>query len=222
MKLIQVILAQSIAAVTPNHGFGYLPDALSAVLGRYKFVDFPSQPHQFFPADSNDPINFRHGKIEIGGKTIVIAWLQIFQSGVAISTDSDTKDSDLVLDDVLDWAASRFNLEFKIVRPGFGHLSQIVVQLERNLSDYFPALKPVLADVQSKLDDFYTAKPAYELTSLLFHFDQSIHPSLAPNGIRLEPRAGVPFDQRLYYSEAPLSTENHLELIQRIEAALSR
>ncbi len=62
MKLINVQLAQSVIAVTPNRGFGYLPDAVKAVVDRYAFVEFPTDPHQLFPLDPNGSINFRQGK----------------------------------------------------------------------------------------------------------------------------------------------------------------
>ena len=216
MKLVNIQLAQSLIVVTPNRGFGYLPDVVKTVVDRYKFVEFPTAPNELFPADPNGSVNFRHGKIELQGKLIIIGWLQVFQNGVSISTDSDTRDSDLVLDDVLKWAASTFNLEFQVVRP-LGHTSQLFVQFERKLADFFPTLRPVTATIQQHIDDFYPAKPPYELTAMTFHFDQTVYSNIAPAAIKIEPRLTVPFDQKLYYSEAPLSTADHLELLALFE-----
>jgi hypothetical protein len=216
MKLINVPLAQSIVAVTPNRGFGYLPDAVKAVVDRYGFVEFPTDPHQLFPLDANGSVNFRHGKLELGDRAIVIDWLQVYQSGVSISTDTDTRDSDVILDDVLKWSAAHFKIEFELVRP-IGHTSQVVVQFERTLADFFPMLRPVTEPIQNRIDDFYIVKPPFELTSLVFHFDQTVQPGFAPGAIKIEPRQGAPLNKRLYYSEAPLSTVDHLELLARLE-----
>jgi hypothetical protein len=216
MKLVNVPLAQSVIAIVPSRGFGYLPDAVKAVVDRYKFVEFPTDPHQLFPIDPNGSINFRHGKLEVDGRVIVIGWLQVYQSGVSITTDTDTRDCDLVLDDVVRWAAANFHLEFETLRP-VGHSSQLVVQFERRLADFFTMLRPVIEPVQNKIDDFYLVKPPFELTSLVFHFDQTVQPGFAPSAIKIEPRQATPFDKRLYYSEAPLSTFDHLEFLERFE-----
>ncbi|HUY26628.1 MAG TPA: hypothetical protein VMV27_04340 [Candidatus Binataceae bacterium] len=216
MKLINVPLAQSVIAVTPNRGFGYLPEAVKAVVDRYKFVEFPTDPHQLFPLDPNGSINFRHGKLDVDDRVIVIGWLQVYQSGLSISTDTDTRDSDLVLDDVLKWAAANFKFEFEIIRP-IGHSSQLVVQFERKLSEFFPMLRPAIGLVQNRIDDFYLVKPPFELTSVVFHFDQTVQPGFAPSAIKIEPRSATPFERHLYYSEAPLSTLDHLELLRRFE-----
>ena len=216
MKLINVPLAQSVIAVTPNRGFGYLPDAVKAVVDRYKFVEFPTGPHQLFPADPNGSIDFRHGKLEVSDRVIVFSWLQVYQSGLSVSTDTDTRDSDFVLNDVLEWTAAHFNFEFEIIRP-IGHSSRLVVQFDRKLADFFPMLRPVIEPVQNRVDDFYLVKPPFELTSVVFHFDQTVQPGFAPSAIKIEPRQATPFDKRLYYSEAPLSTLDHLELLGRFE-----
>lgn len=216
MKLVEVRLAQSVKAVIPNRGFGYLPDAIKAMVNRYKFIEFPTEPHQLFPADPNGSINFRHGRIDLNGRTIVIGWLQLFQTGISISTETNTSDSDLVLNDLLQWAESNFNIEFEEIRP-IGHASQLYIQFDLMLADFFPALRTVGDTIGRKIDDFYPVKPPYELTSVIFHFDQTLHPSLAPAAVKIEPRVGVPFAQRIYYSEAPLSTADHLELLANFE-----
>jgi hypothetical protein len=220
MKLVNVQLAQSLVAVIPNRGLGYLPDSAKTVVDRYKFLEFPTSPHEFFPTDPNGSINFRHGKIELNGRTIVIGWLQVFQTGISVSTDSDTRDSDLVLDDVLKWTAATFNLEFRTVRP-VGHTSQLIIELKRTLADSFPKLKPVAASIQPHIDDFFPTKPQYELTSMTFHFDPTAHPSFAPSALRIEPRVNTPFAERLYYSEASLSTADHLEFLELFERTVA-
>lgn len=216
MKLISVPLAQTIKAVRANRGFGYLPDAVSAVVERYKFVEFPTQPHEFLPADPNQPISFRHGKIEVEGRTVVIAQLQVYQMGLVVHTDTTTTDSDRIADDILDWASSHFEIIFESIRP-IGHLSQLEVQFEKRIAEFFPALKAIGSGMSKGLDDFWEFRPSYELTSLIFSFDPTKYPSPAPSFFKIEPRVNVAFEENIYFSEAPLSTDNHVTLLERFE-----
>jgi len=216
MKTVAVQLAQSVIAVRVNRNLGYLPDAARAVVDRYKFVEFPTSPHEFFPVDSNQPINFRHGRWELKDRVLVIGWLQIYQTGFAVSVDTNTADSDLVLKDVMGWASSHFNIEFEVVRPT-GHLSQLDVRFERRLGELIPQLKPVGAAITKGIGDFFTSRPAYELTGVTFHFDPTANPTWAPSAVKIEPRLGVPFGDRVYFSEAPLSTNDHIIVLERFE-----
>jgi hypothetical protein len=216
VKLISVPLAQTIKAVRANRGFGYLPDAVSAVVERYKFVGFPTRPHEFLPADPNEPISFTHGKIEIEGRRVVIAQLQVYQTGFVVHTDTNTTDSDRIADDILDWAGSRFEVSFEPIRP-VGHLSQLEVRFEKRIADFFPALKAVSSGMSKGLDDFWEVHPSYELTGLIFSFDPSRFPSPAPAFLKIEPRVNVAFEENVYFSEAPLSTDNHVTLLERFE-----
>jgi hypothetical protein len=216
VKLISVPLAQTIKAVRASHGLGYLPDAVRAVVDRYKFVEFPTQPHEFLPADPNQPTSFRHGKIEIESRTVVIAQLQVYQMGFVVNTDTNTTDSDWIADDILHWASSHFEITFEPIRP-VGHLSQLEVQFEKRIADFFPALKAVSAGMSKGLDDFWEFHPSYELASLTFSFDPSLHPSLVPAFFKIEPRVNIAFEENIYFSEAPLSTDNHVTLLERFE-----
>jgi len=216
VKIISVTLAQTLKAVRPSHGFGYLPDAVRAVVDRYKFVEFPTEPHELLPTDPNQAINFRHGKLELTTGVLIIDQLQVYQTGLVVHTSTSTTDSDLIVDDVLHWASSHFQISFEPIRP-VGHLSQLEVRFEKRIADFFPALKAVGSGMSKGLDDFWEFHPAYELTSLIFSFDPSVHPSPAPSFFKIEPRVNVAFEENIYFSEAPLSTKNHATLLERFE-----
>ena len=51
-----------------------------------------------------------------------------------------------------------------------------------------------------------------------FYFDKTKVPPLAPSAFRLDRREGVPFEQEVYWSEAPLTTQHHVEVLSEFEA----
>src|SRR5438445_13775152 len=110
MKVLSVIQAQSVKAVRANGSFGYLPDASKGITERYNFLVQP-QPADIAawitpdPAtQQGKPITFTQGRIELHDREILIDALSIFQAGVVVTTRMNTRDSDLVIEDLLEWA----------------------------------------------------------------------------------------------------------------------
>ena len=61
----------------------------------------------------------------------------------------------------------------------------------------------------------------FEPVSIAMHLDIS-QTKLNPGFFSIERRAEVPFSEDTYFSQAPLRTTEHLELIQEFEAALGK
>jgi hypothetical protein len=98
------------------------------------------------------------------------------------------------------------------------HNSQLEIRLRQPLPELFPALRPLGKTITDRLDDFFeTARPTYELMTLNFGFDKTQFPTTSPGFVRLDRRAGSPFDQEVYWSEAPLSTEHHIAVLSEFE-----
>lgn len=218
MKVISVMLAQSMKAVrTVGGSLGYLPDAMKLLVERYGFVGLPATREEIFPSDASKGVIFRHGKCTLADRVIVIEYLQIFPNGLLIATQKDTADADLVVEDVLNWAASTFNFQYEPIRPSIAHNSQLEVRFDKSLPQLLPVLSSVGDAISSRLDDFFETKPRYEFMTLNFYFDKTKVPPLAPSVFRLDRREGVPFDQEVYWSEAPLSTRHHIEVLTEFE-----
>jgi hypothetical protein len=222
MKILSVLLAQSMKAVRQVGGdFGYLPDASKLLVEKYGFVGVPTTRDEILPADESKGVTFRHGKCALSGREIVIDFFQIYQNGLLVTTHTNTADADLVLEDAFRWAVETFNYKYELVRPAIVHNSQLEVRFERSLPKMLPALSSVGNSITSRLDDFWDTKPQYEPISLAFWFDKSKFPSIAPNVFRLARREGAAFDKEIYWSEAPLSTEHHIEVLNDLEKTLS-
>ena len=93
MKVVSVLAAQAFRIFRPFGSFGYLPDAVKKTTERFQFVDYPKEASQLFPTDSTQPLAFRHGKVSIGDRVIVIDWLQIYVAGIQVATQTNTTEA---------------------------------------------------------------------------------------------------------------------------------
>jgi hypothetical protein len=59
----------------------------------------------------------------------------------------------------------------------------------------------------------------YEPTALLFNLDQS-QSKLMPGVFSIERRADIPFSDKKYFSNAPLATRDHIELLKAFETSM--
>jgi hypothetical protein len=219
MKLISIIKGSTVKAAKPSAPFGYLPDVIAAVAEHYRFVEFPTELSKIIPhgdTQAESPAVFRHGKVYIEGRPLVIDELQIFQNGTIASTPGNTTDSDLITEEVFRWASEHFQLEFKPIRP-LTHLSQLEIQFERPLPDLLSPLKEIGAAINKAIDPFWEAMPPYELINLHFGMDPTRAPKINSGMFKIERRAEMPFEQGIYFCEAQMSTDNHLNVLTRFE-----
>lgn len=218
MKYVKVIQAQSVKAVTisPAGWFGYLPVAIQDFTDQYKFVKSPTTATEMIPLDANLPVVFREGKLDLPDRSIIIWELQVFQSGLIVFVRTNTGDSDIVAEHVMEWAKDHFRITFEPIRP-IGHYSQLEVEFERSVAEMFKPLNEVGKAIAEGLDDFWNPRPAYELINLHFGYDPFTAPKSAPATFKIERRAEIPFDKNLYFSEAAMTTDNHVAVLEKFE-----
>ena len=217
MKVLSVIRAESVRAVrTVGGDFGYLPQAVSALVKEYGFIGLPTT-QELATSDPTKGIAFRRGKLDIGEKLIPIDYMQIFPAGLSVATHSHTSESDVVLDHIMNWAQSTFRLAFEPIKPGIGHSSALELRLDKPLPELLPLVRDVGNAITKGLDKWWGFDPNYELITLNMWFDRTKYPQFAPTLFRLERRENVGFEQEVYFSEAPMSTDNHIAVLTRLE-----
>jgi hypothetical protein len=218
MKVVTILQAQAFQVFRPLGTFGYLPDAIKKLIEQYGFQDYPRDASQIFPPEGQS-VAFRHGRVEIEGHQIVIDWLQIFSAGITITTHTGTSDSLAALRHVVDWATAHFDVKFEPVRePGFW--SQLNVRFEKPLADLFPQLKPIAREIGARHSNFLNFRPQFELGSLQFVYEAKSN--LTAIAFRIERAVNVSFDENLYLSDAPLTTEDHQTILTEFEAVCLR
>ena len=186
----------------------FLPDAVTAITGRYRFVSAPTQ------TDPAQPIKFQTGAIVLNGITIPITSLEIYDDGIIINSHN-TDDADAVMQDFMSWAIQEFNYRAPTTKFPRLYQSRIVVDLEESLNKFISNFDTV----RRIITKFLTAD---EDTLNVLRLSIGPHPAGAlPYRTTwfIEPRTQQPIVPNRYFSTAPLSTAEHIQLLSALEAA---
>jgi hypothetical protein len=219
MKLLNVYQAQAARVVRSLGNYGYIPDAVNAVVGKYGFVKYPDGADLVMDVATPKPLIFLQGKIVIDDQVFVIEKMEIYQAGLLVTTRSNTTNSLLVLDNALNWAGEQFGLKYEDIFPAPMYFSQLEIGLDLPLPRSFPQVSALGAAISKRLSGFWEQPPKFEMTGFTFHYDKSKYPAHSPVAFKLERRSENPFEKEVYWTEAPLSTDDHLAVLTEFEQA---
>lgn len=217
MEITAVMLARVVAFIEVQElnpkGKAYYPDIAAALVKKFGFQVYPTKPEDF---DETKGVRFAGGKFAEG----TVDQIQIFNHGLTLDTRISTDVSERLLYDTLVWAKSALGLHFDehmIKRKGYG--SQLTFESEMKMSRLSPILGNVSEAVSSKLSEKMGQRLTYEPTAILFNLDQAVS-KLMPGAFSIERRIEVPFSDNKYFSNAPLETRDHIELLKAFETSL--
>ncbi len=164
-------------------------------------------------------MDFQKGAECIDGRfgNVVIDKVTIYPKGIVVDTRSSTDDAERVLEDILNWTRESLGATVQANRQHF--VSQIVFHSAMHMAVLNPVLQRVAdeltANVSRDLKHTFTVEP----TAILFNVDTS-QIKVAPAQFSIERRAEEPFSENTYFSNAPLRTADHLQLVKEFEASL--
>ena len=214
MELISINLARlvSFLEVQALDPFGRTSElgVFNNVGSRYSFSKVPQT---FAEIDLTKGVELIAGKLG----DINIDKLAFYPKGIVIDTRSSTDDCLKVLHDLLSQARELFGATITPSRQNL--VSQIVFRSSLRLSLLNPLLQPVADQIEAAVSDGLRQSVMYEPTAVLWAPDLS-QIKLAPVVFSIERRADIPFSENTYFSSAPLGTNAHLEMLQKIEASL--
>jgi hypothetical protein len=217
MKLVsmehgQVLMSLIAEEVRPPSGY-YLPDLLKAIAERYAFVTLPTIQDAL-----REGAKFNQGRFIDQDRTIEIKMLGVFSDGILVTTFK-TDDAVIVLEDMMS-LAEHFGFRRPLtLRPRqFG--SSVIVDFDSSLDNALQAIQSVKTAFAAALQAHYGWSLEIETSRLVVACDPTNLPPQRTAELIIERRAGVPFSQNRYFSAAPLSTEAHLELLERFERLL--
>jgi len=216
VNLARFIVFFEIIDLDPQGRLHY-PDLFAALVERYGFQKFPQQHEEFDIQKS--PIILADGKWESGH----INKVEIYTGGIAVDTRSSTDDSEKLLDECLTWASAKFGIRYhQSMLKRKAYVSQLIFHSDAPI---FAALSSSLSrlaeNVTRAVEKSYGEKLNYEPSGFSIHFDQTTR-QLSPAAFSLSRRLGIPFTENKYFSEAPLPTSLHEELLRAFEADLTR
>ena len=214
MNLSSVILARTLAYIetfdlSPK-GKIYYPDLARALVERYGFQKFPQSIEQF---DEQNGVEFVEGK----WKGTVIQKFTIFTNLLTLETRSSTDESRQILEDILEWGVRKFQLNYKPeMISHFAYVSALTFFSEVPLLN---ANQPILnlADRTSQLVSEIWKEPVqyHGLNVAIGHDPLSRKYGIA--AFYITRRADTKFSDNKYFSEAPLPTNAHMELLEMYE-----
>jgi hypothetical protein len=217
MKRSAVVLARCLAFVetydlSPD-GRVFFPDLVKALVSRYEFQKFPKDFSEF---DETKGIDFLEGRL---GSEVI--WrLTIYNNGIMIDTRSNTSISKEIIEEALSWAKETFGLRYDpSMIKRFGYVSQLTFYSDVILDRLSPALRRLSQRVTSAVSEIHNEKIEYQTTQIWIQHDQLMRKSPLA-GFYISPRVETLLSEHKYFSEAPLTTDLHWELLEEFESAL--
>jgi hypothetical protein len=214
LQLSAVILARVLGyveAIDLNpRGTIFFPEFVEELVKRYKFQKFPQTLEEF---DESKGVEFHEGKT--GDK--IIQKFVIWNTLLVVETRSSTTDSKQILEEMLVWGVEKFKLYYK---PGmlkrFAYVSDLTFYSDAPLLGVTPALRRLSGRTSEVVSEIWQEPVRYDPMILTVGHDPSTRKyAIAP--FTIQRRAEARFSENKYFSEAPLPTDVHLELLEQYE-----
>jgi len=173
------------------------------------------------------PTILRNGVANIGEQKIVIVQLDVMPDVSRIVVHTVTTDEgDVVLDDLvvlLEAACGFRNLKQFTSRL---YVSNIIAQFDKGLEDYIPMFKKIQEILTTPMRSSTGINEDVKIERLAFAFDPLLISAVkSQNNLGnfvLERRQERPFSENRYFSSAPLRTTDHIQILEKIAAALEQ
>ena len=215
MKLISIEMTRLTSLFLSSRPGGqiYLPDAVIEFATKYEFMEFPRD----FQSMKRVKTEFVHGRF----KEFSIENLDIFSDGVVITSRVNTDVLDEFLKDILSYFKERWEATITNAFPrNRMYESTLVFHSEKDVLRPLSIMSTVAKSISDHLSAVNGGEFAYGPAGLTLSADNAKIPSLRPSAFRIERREGVEFPTNLYFSTAPLRTDDHLAVLQEWEDSL--
>jgi hypothetical protein len=190
----------------------FLPDLIKEIAERYKFQRLPK-----FEEREKDGLVFEEGKI--GNK--VIKKLTIFDLLIVLETASNTSDSKQLIEELLVWGAAKFDLNYHPNSiTSFGYVSAVTFHSAVRILDVSPALRKIAKATGDAVSEMRKENLPYETTNITIGYDPQARKNPIASFI-ITRRSETKFSENKYYSEAPLPTDLHVQLLEQYERDLN-
>jgi hypothetical protein len=180
---------------------------------RYRFAKAPANELDF---DEQRSLAFKAGTFTGARNVPVMVGLGIYNDGFVADTTSSTDEATEFLNDLAKWLNDTYGLAVPKERK-VAYVSNIDFQSEVSLTN----LNRRLEAFADNLEALSINKARYEVGSIQFWTEDTGKPaSSAP--VKIERKLSAPFSANHYFSQAPLPTTVHMELLSEFEAILKQ
>jgi hypothetical protein len=198
-------------------------DFMNAIRSRYEFSVMP----QLDPKNLAAPRVFIGGKFVDNGTTYPINAL-FMQTGGDVVQSSDTRIAEVILDDLIVFLDSTFGSKISVADKKKSFASNVVFQLDKQIEDkfeYFKRMRYLVSEAMPTLEPRIFSRIIYSTeANIRTPATAAQLPVDAIENVEftIDRRVGEDAESRLYYSTAPLRTEEHIELLEKMFATTKR
>lgn len=194
----------------------YLPEAALYVQSRYAFVHAPTVP----PQDKAQPMyRFEQGRLATDKEQYSISAFEIHPHGLVVQ-GTDTDAAEAFFDDFFTFGAENLHIKRPEREPTKIFLSAMVVEFAEDANRFLSKWKEISKVFSAQLESIYGIKEPAQLSRIALQADpQSVAPRLAAlvSEFTIERRIYEPFSHQRFFTAAPLRTDDHIALLQKIE-----
>jgi len=227
MKVISNLLGRTVALLNidelvPEQGLN-VADAIPLVTQRYGFVKAPALSDSIQKV-RDEGLKFEIGKLTVSGQEHAIQDFTVWPDGLVVNAFATTSAATF-LDDFLTWGkgALGFRVALSEVTKRL-YVSQLVVEFAFSPASKLRGLWPISNAFHDALQQTYGHDfPPTEIATMKFDYDHAV----APHALRnvapfvIERRENHRFTEgNVFFSQAPLPTENHVTLLEAFEGVL--
>jgi hypothetical protein len=220
MELVSVVDARAIWFINARdmnpRGLNLWRTFLPAFVDKYQFTKYPIEMN--FDPNRELGDKFLGGTYRNAQGLDIMLNFTSYDDGMVADTRSSTQDSEAFLEELSRWIVEDFGLVFRpeMVRRK-GYVNELIVKSEYSLN----ALNPQLGKFAARLSSL-TSTPTesfnIETAGITFAADGL---GLRPSPFRFERENDTLFSENRYYSQAPVQTDVHFELLNELERILT-
>lgn len=182
---------------------------------RHQFATAPKNELDF---DEQRSLAFKAGTF-VGARGVpALVALNIYADGIVADTMSSTDESGEFLVDLAKWLDQTYGLTVPKQRT-VNFLSQIDFEWEPSLGRVNPRLQEFAKSIAPRMDATDARPRDFEVAAINFWTEDFGRPA-TPAPVKIERKISAPFSANHFFSQAPLSTNRHIQLLNEFESLL--
>ncbi len=192
-----------------------LQAAFDEIGKRYQFAKVPKSVIDF---DESKGLPFKAGTFVNSKGTRLLVSFTIYLDGFVVDTASSTDNSTEFLVDVTGWLSRDFGF---VVPTGVrkAWVSQIDFECDAPFADLNPKLTKIMKFLDSHVKTPDGQSRKFDLNGLHLWTEDITKPG-APAVVKFERKYQTSFSDKHYFSQAPLQTQDHMDLLVELEQIL--
>ncbi len=196
------------------------PLLIKAIKEKYSFEYSPDLTRPWEAVQKEGYI-FKLGKFSREGKDAGIAELGIYSDGIVINAFT-TEDAEAFCNDLIGWGKKTFGYRDFSTPPRQAYASQITVHFGVSVNHLIGKVNEITNLFTGLVSKTYNLKVTFELQALGFDYDHQLVPRIYDLArFMIERRLNTKYEEGIFWSQAPLPTSVHIEVLEAFEKLIS-